>query len=211
MHDKIAAVILAGGGARRMFPHSETGGDKALSLLAGAPMIAHVVARVRSQVPHVLVNANGNPARFGDLFGNLPIVADSEPDRGPLAGLLAAMDHLLRGATSHSALLSVSTDTPFLPEDLAERLCEAAGHGAAIAASQGRRHPVIGFWPLSLRDALAESLEQGQRSVEKFALRQQAIEVPFPLRTIGARTVDPFFNANTPQDLALAAAILSET
>lgn len=207
-HDGITAVILAGGGGRRMFPGTGTGGDKGLVRLGGKPLIAHIADSLEHQAARVIVNANSDPALYSQ-FG-LAVVADAEPDQGPLAGLLAAMDWIQAQRLPSRAVMSVSTDTPFLPHDLIARLSAVSAEGPAIASSLDRLHPVIGLWPLSLRDALAEALAQKRRSVEKFALRYEAIAVPFALRTIGAETVDPFFNINTPEDLALARAILSQ-
>lgn len=204
----IAAVVLAGGGGRRMFPDNVTGGDKALVTLGGKPLIQHIIEALRGQTGPIIVNANENADRFG--FLGLPVVPDAEPDQGPLAGLLAAMNWTLRSATTSTAVVSVSTDTPFLPPDLVHRLSTAAITGRpAIASSLDRLHPVIGLWPLTLRDALAESLREQRRSVEKFAASHGAIAVPFALRTMGSRTVDPFFNTNTPEDLAFAEAVLA--
>jgi molybdenum cofactor guanylyltransferase len=208
IHQNIAAVVLAGGGGRRMFPESAAGGDKALVPLGGKPLIAHIVESLSGQTRHIIVNANAHADRFA--FLGLHVVPDAKPDQGPLAGLLAAMDWTLRSAATSTAIVSVSTDTPFLPPDLVIRLVAAANVGGpAIAASLDRLHPVIGLWPLTLRDALAQSLREQRRSVESFAKRHDAIAVPFALRTMGARTVDPFFNANTPDDLAYAEAVLA--
>lgn len=201
----ICGVVLAGGRARRMAPDSPHGTDKALVPLAGEPMLSHVVRRVAPQVSRLIINANGAPERFS-AFG-LPVVPDSVDDRGPLAGLMAAMDWAGTNAPSCTAVLSVSTDTPFLPADLAAMLHAGAREGPAIAMSAGRLHPVVGLWPLSLRDDLQRTLDSGRLSVEKFAQDIQAIAVPFTLRTIGPVTLDPFFNANTPGELADAEAI----
>ena len=81
----IAGVILAGGLARRM-----GGGDKALLRLGGETLLARVIARIKPQVGEMVLNANGDPARFAE-FG-LPVVADTvEGFAGPLAGILAGM------------------------------------------------------------------------------------------------------------------------
>lgn len=189
-----------------MFPQSPTGGDKTRVSLAGRSMLDHVAERIAPQVATLVINANQAADHMLGL--GLPVVPDHVPDRGPLAGLLAAMDWALQRGGSFSAVLSVSTDTPFLPENLVRNLARERPHGPAVAASQGRLHPVIGLWPLKLRDEIATALAEQRRSVEKFALRHEAIAVDFPLRTIGARMVDPFFNTNTPEDLALAEAIL---
>lgn len=193
-----------------MFPANSAGGDKGLAALAGQPMIAHVIAHLAPQVPRLIINANGDPERFAH-FG-LEVVQDAgEPDQGPLAGLLAAMAWAERSAPDVSAILSVSTDTPFLPADLAARLAAEAGTGAAIAASLGRIHPVIGLWPLTLRESLVRALAERRRSVEKFAHQSDAVAVAFAPVTIEGQTIDPFFNANTPEDLAKAHALLAST
>lgn len=193
-----------------MFPGNPAGGDKSLAALAGQPMIAHVIAHLAPQVPRLIINANGDPERFAP-FG-LEVVPDlGEPDQGPLAGLLAAMAWAERSARDVRAILSVSTDTPFLPADLAARLAAEAGAGAAIAASLGRVHPVIGLWPLSLRESLERALSERRRSVEKFASQNDAVAVAFTPVTMEGQTIDPFFNANTPEDLAKAHALLAPT
>lgn len=193
-----------------MFPGRPAGGDKSLAVLAGQPMIAHVIARLAPQVARLIINANGDPERFAP-FG-LEVVPDlGQPDQGPLAGLLAAMAWAERSARDVRAIVSVPTDTPFLPADLAARLAAEAGTGAAIAASLGRVHPVIGLWPLRLRESLERALSERRRSVEKFASQSDAVAVAFAPVTIGGHPIDPFFNANTPEDLAKAHALLAST
>ncbi|MBC7799638.1 MAG: NTP transferase domain-containing protein, partial [Gemmatimonadaceae bacterium] len=81
-----AGVILAGGLARRM-----GGGDKALRIVGGQTVLARTIARLSPQVAPLILNANGDPARFGEY--GLPVVADGLPDHpGPLAGVLAGME-----------------------------------------------------------------------------------------------------------------------
>jgi len=204
----IAGVILAGGDARRMFPKSPVGGDKGLAELGGQPMIAHVIGRIAPQVLHLVINANGDAQRYAHF--HLDVVADAgQPAQGPLSGLLAAMVWAQRTSSDITAVATVSTDTPFIPGDLVARLSAAAKGGPAIAASFDRLHPVIGLWPLSLRESMEEALAEQRRSVEKFARQHEAVAVPFAPVTIGGETIDPFFNANTPEDLAKAQALLA--
>lgn len=206
--EKTAGVILAGGTGRRMFASQPAGGDKSLTSLAGQPMIAHVIARLAPQVPRIIINANGDPSRF-KRFG-LDVVKDiGDAGEGPLAGLFAAMDWVQRTDSSITALLTVSTDTPFLPTDLAHRLLAECQGRPAIAASFGQVHPVIGLWPLTLRESLTQALSEKRRSVEKFARQHDAVAVTFGPVTIAGHMIDPFFNANTPDDLARAQAILA--
>src|SRR5258708_26933335 len=144
----IVGLLLAGGQSRRM-----GGGDKSLRLLAGQTLLDRVIDRVRPQVAALVLNANGDPARFA-RFG-LPVVADSVGDfAGPLAGILAGLDWTAANRPDCALIASVATDAPFLPRDLVARLrdgMEAAGAELACAASGGQPHPVIGLWPSPLR------------------------------------------------------------
>ncbi|RAI57885.1 molybdenum cofactor guanylyltransferase MobA [Roseicella frigidaeris] len=196
----ILGVILAGGLARRM-----GGGDKPLRQLGGRPLLGHVLARLRPQVAAVILNANGEAARFADLA--LPVVADSLPGHpGPLAGVLAALDWAAAHRPDLPDLLSVPGDTPFLPADLATRLAAArrdAGLPIACAASAGRQHPPIALWPVGLRHALRDALQAGERRAGRIAAHLGCATATWP-----TTPCDPFFNANTPEDLARAEAML---
>ena len=205
----IAGVIFAGGSARRLFPESPSGGDKGLANLAGQPMLAHIVARFRPQVSRLVLNINGPAERFSS-FG-LDVVADEGPgEHGPLAGLVAALAWA-SSTGGMTGLATVSTDVPFLPDDLVARLAgarEDMPDRPVLAVSDGRRHPTIALWPIGLEDEARKTLKRGELSVDAFAKRHGAIAVSFPMGNIGGKTVDPFFNANTPDDLAAARALL---
>lgn len=201
MAESVAAVLLAGGRARRM-----GGGDKCLRPLAGQPLLAHVVERARPQVSTMVLNANGDPARFAS-FG-LPVVADGVPGfAGPLAGVLAGLEWARERAPAVPWVVSVATDTPFFPEDLVARLLDAAhreGADLACAASGGRTHPVFGLWPVRLADELRHALvEEGMRKIDAWTARYRLAVAEFP-----ADPIDPFFNANAPEDLAEAERLL---
>ncbi len=194
------AVLLAGGLARRM-----GGGDKPLRRLAGRPLLDHVIDRARPQVRALVLNANGDPARFA-AWG-LPVVADTVPDHpGPLAGVLAGMRWARRAHPGAACLLSLPTDTPFLPRDLVARLHAAlAGDGAAriaCAASGGRVHPVVALWPVALADRLEADVRAGARRVFEWAARHGIAEAEFD-----AADGDPFYNVNVAEDLAAAEAV----
>lgn len=200
---KVVGLLLAGGQSRRM-----GGGDKALRPLGGASMLERVIERLRPQVAALVLNANGDAARFAN-FG-LPVVADSVPDfAGPLAGVLAGLDWSAAHRPDCPFIVSVATDAPFLPTNLVARLAaelEAAEADLACAASAGRAHPVFGLWPVRLRDDLRRAVrEEGIRKVDEWTARHKLVTVPF----LDA-PVDPFFNANRPEDLILAAALLQK-
>ena len=199
-------LLLAGGRGTRM-----GGGDKCLRLLAGRPLLAHVLERMAPQAGRVLLNANGDAARFAG-FG-LAVLADTLPDHpGPLAGVLAGMEFLAAHAPGVDAFVTVPTDTPFLPRDLVARLLAARAAGAEVAwaASGGRAHPVAAIWPVRLAARLrADMTQHGERRLHAWAARFAFAEVMFPAVMSPAGPVDPFFNANDPQDLARAEALLS--
>ncbi|NGM22695.1 molybdenum cofactor guanylyltransferase MobA [Roseomonas stagni] len=199
MRSDTLAVILAGGLARRM-----GGGDKPLRLVAGRPLLDHLLDRLRPQVPAVILNANGDPARFA-TYG-LPVVADTLPDHpGPLAGILAALDH---AAAAHPGLpwvVSLTGDAPFIPLDLVARLHaarEAAGVPLSCARSDGQTHPPIGLWPVALRHDLRAALLGGERKIDRWTARHGCAHADWD--TV---PYDPFFNANAPEDLAEAEGI----
>ena len=193
----VAGVLLAGGLARRM-----GGGDKCLRPLAGETLLARVIARAAPQVGPLILNANGDPARFAPY--GLPVVADVvEGHAGPLAGILTALDWAAENAPHHPLVASFATDAPFLPRDLVQTMVEArdlAGADLACAASGGRAHPVFGLWPVELRaDLRAALVEQGERKIDRWTASHRLVEVAFP-----CAPVDPFFNANREDDLAEA-------
>ncbi|MFT3690463.1 molybdenum cofactor guanylyltransferase MobA [Paenirhodobacter sp.] len=187
--EQILGVILAGGLARRM-----GGGDKGRLRLGPRSLIEHVRLRTAPQVGRLVLNANGDPARFADL--GLPVVADGVPGYpGPLAGILAGMDRAAGAGFSH--VLTVAADTPFPPETLAADLAAALDPAPiAIAVSGGRRQPVFGLWPVALREDLRRALVAGVSKVMQWAGPQGVAEAAFPEGS--------FLNVNTPDDLEQA-------
>jgi molybdopterin-guanine dinucleotide biosynthesis protein A len=199
---KIVGLLLAGGQSRRM-----GGGDKALRVIGGVPLLDRVIERMRPQVETLVLNANGDPARFAS-FG-LPVVPDSVPDyAGPLAGVLAGLDWTAEHRPDCAYVVSVATDAPFLPRDLVSRLLRGMENSAAdlaCAASGGQPHPVIGLWPVRLREDLRRAVvDETIRKVDVWTARHSLTIVPFP-----SEPLDPFFNANRPEDLTTAAALLA--
>ncbi|WP_371126611.1 molybdenum cofactor guanylyltransferase MobA [Bosea sp. (in: a-proteobacteria)] len=187
-------LLLAGGLARRM-----GGGDKPLRTIAGRSILAHVIERLAPQCYGLLVNANGDPARFAGY--GLPVVADSVPDfAGPLAGILAGLDWMAAHRPESEWLVSVAADTPFIPDDLVARLHaarDAQGVSLACAASGGWTHPVIGLWPVRLRADLRHALTvEDERKIDRWTARHGCVSAEWPVTP-----VDPFFNANKPEDL----------
>ena len=192
----IAGLILAGGLARRM-----GGGDKTLRLVAGRTVLDRILDRLRRQADPVLLNANGDPARFAGY--GLTILPDPLPGHaGPLAGVLAGLEWAQR--EGQELLLTVPGDSPFLPADLVERLQaarQAAGVAIACASSGGQSHPVVAIWPAALAGTLRQALRHGAFKVDAFAADHGRALVEWPISP-----VDPFTNVNCPDDIDQATA-----
>ena len=196
-------LVLAGGLARRM-----GGGDKARIRIGGATILARVLACLKPQCERIIINANGDPARFADT--GLPVVADDVPDfAGPLAGILAGLDWAAAHAPAIEWLASVPGDCPFLPKDLVTRLHEvraASNVPLACARSGEWRHPVVGLWPVRLREDLRHALvDENLHKIELWTARHGIAIAEWPTTPI-----DPFFNVNTPKDVAQAEAIAAK-
>ena len=204
----LVGVILAGGLSSRM-----RGPEKTLLPLAGKPMIARIRERLSTQVDRVIVNANGDPERFGFLAS--PVMADTLSDNpGPLAGVLAGMVWCRENSPRTSHILTVAGDTPFFPADLAKRLTKAVSGidvpSIALAYSDGNRHPTFGIWPVSLYESLQQFLNGGDRKVMLFAKDHELQKVDFPMIELKSEIIDPFFNVNTPEDFARAETLIAE-
>ena len=192
---RIAAVILAGGAARRL-----GGGDKPLLAVGGSTMLARVIAALRPDAAALAISANGDPARFA-AFG-LPVLPDGRfAGEGPLAGVLAGLDWAAgAGAT---ALLTVPGDTPFVPAGLSAALAPAP----ACAASFGQGHHLVALWPVECRGGLRAVLAvPGPRGVARFAASIGMRQVDFP-----AGPWDRFLNVNTADDLVQARALAGDS
>jgi molybdopterin-guanine dinucleotide biosynthesis protein A len=190
-------VLLAGGLARRM-----GGGDKPMRQIAGRTILDRVIARLEPQCEELILNANGDPARFA-TFG-LPVIADTvENFPGPLAGILAALDWVAINRPDVEFMLSAAADCPFLPRDLVARLHRARAEQnaqLAVAASGGQSHPVIGLWCVALREDLRHALVvEDVRKIDRWTARYRLATETWP-----AEPLDPFFNANTMDDIAEA-------
>ncbi|MEL7149464.1 MAG: molybdenum cofactor guanylyltransferase MobA [Pseudomonadota bacterium] len=192
-------VILAGGLARRM-----GGGDKGLLRLGDTTLLQCVIDRLSPQVDAMALNANGAVERFASF--DLPVLPDPISDYpGPLAGVLAGLDWAAEQGASH--IVTAAADTPFFPADLVPQLTLAAdteGKPIALARTANGRHPTFGLWPVALRDDLRTALNDGVRKVVQWTDSHGTAMADFPV--VG---FDPFFNVNTPDDLAEAERLMT--
>lgn len=184
----VTGILLAGGRARRM-----GGQDKGLIELAGRPLAAHALDRLRPQVAEVLINANRNREQYAGLGAR--VVADSlEGYLGPLAGLLAGME-----TASQPLVVSAPCDSPFVPHDLVIRLYRSMRAGdadIAVAHDGERQQPVFLLARTSLADDLRSWLESGGRKIDIWFGNHRVVDVPFE------DTPDAFININTAEERA---------
>ena len=205
-NETIIGVLLAGGQSRRM-----GGGDKCLLELGGQSMLQRAMDRLGGQVSGLILNANGEPERFAE-FG-LPVVADPvEGFAGPLAGVLAGLRWAADNRPGARWIVTAATDTPFFPADLVTRLQAGVGDtypAIGLATFQDRPQPVFGLWPTALADDLEQALKEGTRKVLEWTDRHASTYVDFPALPTGGSQIDPFFNANRPEDMAEAEQLIA--
>jgi molybdopterin-guanine dinucleotide biosynthesis protein A len=203
MTNKPLGLVLAGGLARRM-----GGGDKGMIKIGNQSILERVLDRLSPQCDGTIINANGDPARF--RFTGLPVVPDDIPDfAGPLAGVLAGLDWAANHEPDAQYIVTAPGDCPFLPRELVSRLEEARlreGKPLACAKSGDWRHPVVGLWPISLRADLRRALmEEKLHKIEIWTARHGVAIAQWD-----DKPIDPFFNVNTPEDVARANEVVAQ-
>ena len=201
VNGSVCGLLLAGGQSRRM-----GGGDKCLKTLNGKSLLARVIKCARPQVDHIILNANGDVARF-DSYG-LTVVKDVvDGFAGPLAGILTGLEWVRNNRPDCHWVASFACDAPFVPDNLVSRLSEAIveKNGALVcASSNGRDQPVFGLWPVALAGDLRSALvKEGVRKVDIWTGRHHLVRANWSIDPI-----DPFLNVNRPSDLAKAEKLL---
>ncbi|PST19040.1 molybdenum cofactor guanylyltransferase [Rhizobium sp. JAB6] len=197
--EDIPVLLLAGGRSSRM------GANKAFALLAGESLLARISSKIaeRQRKP-IALNAD---ADWPDTMG-MPLVPDRMPSKlGPLAGVLAGLQDVRLRDPEATHIATIPIDSPFFPPDLIARLAGVirGSDEIAIATSLGQDHPVFGLWPVSAAADLEQWIASDEkRRVRDFLARHKVRRVEFPAVATAIGSLDPFFNINTPADLAEA-------
>ena len=191
----INAVILAGGQGSRL-----GGLDKGLLELKNRPLIQHVIDRIQPQVSNIMISAN----RHIDAYSNFgfEVYEDDIPNfAGPLAGILKALQHC-----KNEWLLVAPSDSPFIPNDLVQRLSKNIEDNKIAIPHDGKYlHPTFALVHRSLTPSLNEFLQQGERKARVWMQQQKHSIVDF------SDQVDAFININTENDLKSAEQHFKET
>ena len=194
--NNICAIILTGGLSKRM-----GGGKKTFKKFNNKIIFDRVLNKIESQAEKIIVNNNGDK----NLFMNYKIVVVEDILKGflgPLAGIHAGFKWLIDNEIGYDWLASVPGDTPFIPDDLIEKLAEKAklgNHKIIIAKSFGKIHPTVGLWHISLYENLEESIKKGKRKILDWASNHSLNYLEF-----NNFKYDPFFNINYKEDIQKA-------
>lgn len=185
--NSIAAVILAGGQARRM-----GGQDKGLLTIANKPMISYVIEAIRDQVGSLLINANRNQQRYAEY--GFPVIEDSiQGFHGPLAGVASALQ-----VVEQEYLLCLPCDSPYVPSDLVARLSEQLVEQQAdisVAHNGERLQPVFSLIKTSLQNSLLDYLDSGERKIDRWFGQHKMVTADFSDKP------ETFINVNSPDDI----------
>lgn len=205
---QIVGCVLAGGLSRRM-----GGEEKALLKLGGEPMLSRIIERLRPQAAQLVLNANADPGRYAS-FG-LPVVADNISGfAGPLAGVEAGMKWAIEHVAGATHMVTAATDTPFFPHNLVASFVDAiaTADDIVMATSQGNRHPVFALWPLRLHGDLRDWLQRTDTFKVMAWVRGHSLQlVEFSPADLSGEQIDPFFNANTPEEFAAAEKLVARS
>ena len=185
-------VILAGGLSKRFGGETKTFGK-----INGKTIIERIIKILKKQNIKILINTNFDIEKFSN--NNLEIISDIDNQfQGPLSGILATMLWIKKNNLNIEWIMSVPSDTPFLPINLLESFKSKIKNDKEIliARSNGRVHPVVGLWNINLLDKLKKELKLENRKIMNWVNKNKYDFVDFPVNDY-----DPFFNINTKEDL----------
>jgi molybdopterin-guanine dinucleotide biosynthesis protein A len=196
-HVPVLGVVLAGGASRRY------GSDKALATLHGVPLLQWVMTRAQPQVDKLAISGI---ARNGFSF---PVIADAVMDAGPLSALYSVLGWAEQAG--FPLVATFSCDTPFVPSGIVDDLCVALeDYDCAVAARMGTMHPTFALWKVQAHEKIETAFSVGVRSLHAAISYVNSTLVDFSAVCHGPGG-DPFFNINSPSDMAVAQVWLEKT
>ena len=191
---KTIIVILAGGQSRRF-----GGGYKTLNKFNNISILDRIIQNFKKLEMEIVLNVNSNEEQF--LKTGLHLIKDElENFQGPLAGIYSSMKWVLENRKNIKWIFTSPSDTPFLNKSLVNKFLSTDYNNTTkivIAKSSNIKHPVIGFWHISLIKSLEEFLGTDNRKIMHW-VEQQNYEL------LNFEDKNYFFNINTQADLVEA-------
>ena len=184
------------------------GENKAMLPLGGKPLVQHVIDRMSPQTAGLVFSVD-SPRVELEQFGLTQVTDPHAGSRGPLGGLLAAMEAMpAAGEGASDWLLLAPCDAPFLPWNLADRLQQQARASAlpgCLVRYQGELHPTFSLWQRQLLPSLRTAVLQDGLGGFKQYLGRVCLAIVDWEDDPG----QPFLNVNRPADLHHAEALLA--
>tara|TARA_B110001452_G_scaffold241935_1_gene224411 strand:- start:150 stop:758 length:609 start_codon:yes stop_codon:yes gene_type:complete len=198
-HNKILAVVLAGGKSQRF------GQDKSQVKLKGKILIDYILSEIIDEFNETLVVIN-EPINFMKSK-KIIMIKDLKEGLGPLGGILSAMKWINKNNKDYKWISTFPSDTPFFTKKELKNFYENIQIEKSklfFIKSKKKRHNIFGLWSLDLMDQLESDLLKGERKVELWANSIGVSTV-----NIEYQNIDPFFNINTKEDLEKAEELLN--
>ena len=191
----VLGVILAGGKSSRF------GSNKSLSKLANNKLIEHVINKIDSYFPKILIVSNDSNLKIENK--KIKIIKDCiEGYLGPLVGVLSAMKYANSYKNKYKWIITFPCDTPFFNSIIIKKMFEkinSAEKKIYFIKEKKQRHNIFGMWPTSLERTLEDDLNNNFRKVDLWA---DKIGCNFIEKDIQSK--NEFLNINTKEDLKLA-------
>ena len=191
----ILGVILAGGKSSRF------GSNKSLSKLANNKLIEHVINKIDSYFPKILIVSNDSNLKIENK--KIKIIKDCiEGYLGPLVGVLSAMKYANSYKNKYKWIITFPCDTPFFNSIIIKKMFEkinSAEKKIYFIKEKKQRHNIFGMWSTSLEKTLEDDLNNNFRKVDLWA---DKIGCSFIEKDV--QNKNEFLNINTKEDLELA-------
>jgi molybdopterin-guanine dinucleotide biosynthesis protein A len=164
------------------------GRDKGLVSVNEEPMIAHVLRELKLlKISTKIIANNAAYKKF-----KLPVYSDVIPEKGPMGGLLTAMEN-----TGAEMILLIACDMPFITVNAIERLLKDADKEHIIASMSNRKiNPLFSVYPVILKEEIRKRITEGDLKMTDFILKNQHVLLPFE----NEKSSKMFENINTEEE-----------
>tara|TARA_B110000014_G_C20106460_1_gene581941 strand:+ start:1311 stop:1946 length:636 start_codon:yes stop_codon:yes gene_type:complete len=193
-------IVLAGGKSRRF------GTSKTLAEVGGLPMATRAVAVLKRA--GLSVGVISSEDGLNEVLG-VEVRADVEPEKGPVGGLLTALEWSKQ--IRRSGVFLLGCDMPLMSAKVVRALLSMRGdHSAVIPISIRGAEPLCGFYDSSCYPKVREVLDSQDRSMHSLLRLLKVREVPPIGGSEGLWTDQVFFNVNTREEIFVAERMLAQ-